>query len=113
MPFDNSIVLVTIDYHNTLKLFNYLAYTGGQPISNAKFTNINNTPKDILINNKSLTNKNYTIVTSDYLANGGDKMDFFLDPISYKNTGILLRDAIIKHCILNDTIDSKLNGRIN
>ena len=37
---------------------------------------------------------------------------FFLNPIDYNNTSVLVRDAIIEHCLLNDTINSKLDGRI-
>ena len=51
------------------------------------------------------------VLTSDYLANGGDKMYFFKDK-EQKKVGIKLRDAIINYCISNDTISSKLDNRI-
>ena len=51
------------------------------------------------------------VLTSDYLANGGDKMYFFKDK-EQKEVGIKLRDAIINHCNSMDTISSALDNRI-
>ena len=51
------------------------------------------------------------VLTSDYLANGGDRMYFFKDKKQYK-VGVRLRDAIINYCTLMDTISSKLDNRI-
>ena len=52
-----------------------------------------------------------SIITSDYLANGGDKMWFFKDKKQQK-VGIKLRDAIIDYCSKTDTIAISLDGRI-
>ena len=62
---------------------------------------------------KKLTNKGETIkvLTSDYLANGGDKMWFFKDKIQTK-VEIKLRDAIINYCKSHKVISSKLDWRI-
>ena len=51
------------------------------------------------------------VLTSDYLANGGDKMSFFNNKYQYK-VGIKLRDAIINYCVSKDTITSRLDDRI-
>ena len=51
------------------------------------------------------------VLTSDYLANGGDKMWFFKDREQIK-VGVKLRDAIIDHCSKSDTISSKLDNRL-
>ena len=51
------------------------------------------------------------VITSDYLANGGDKMWFFKDKKQTK-VGINLRDAIINYCKKNETISSEINGRL-
>ncbi|CAN5521093.1 hypothetical protein BH11BAC1_BH11BAC1_29140 [soil metagenome] len=59
--------------------------------------------------------KSYRIVTSDYLANGGDKMDFFKNPIKLETTGILIRDALLDYCDAEtkrgNMLTSKLDGR--
>ena len=111
MPFDNTIVTLTISHSNLLKLFDYLMNVGGEPISNALFFTTNNLLDSVLINNEKITKRNYRIITSDYLANGGDKMNFFINPISYNNTGILIRDALIEYFNNTDTIKSNIDGR--
>jgi len=111
MPFDNTIVTLTITHTDLLKLFDYLINVGGEPISNMFVFTTNNVLDSVLINNKKITKRNYRVATSDYLANGGDKMDFFLNPISYNNTGLLIRDVLIEHFSNTDTIKSKIDGR--
>jgi hypothetical protein len=51
------------------------------------------------------------ILTSDYLANGGDKMSFFQGK-EQNLVGEKLRDAILNYCISKDTISSKLDNRL-
>ena len=51
------------------------------------------------------------VLTSDYLANGGDKMSFFKNKTQYK-VGIKLRDVIINYCSKIDTINITLDDRI-
>jgi hypothetical protein len=49
------------------------------------------------INNKPFEiNKTYKVLTSDYLANGGDNMSF-LQGFNRKNLGIKLRDAFLDY----------------
>ena len=76
-----------------------------------------NAAADILVDNKPFdVTKNYYIVTSDYLASGGDKMTFFKDPIRKVNINYLVRDAIINYFReqnkMGKVIDSKLDKRI-
>ena len=59
----------------------------------------NDEPQDIFIYTKPFSiNEDYYVVTSDYLANGGDNCSFFGNPILYETTGVKLRDAIINYC---------------
>jgi hypothetical protein len=51
------------------------------------------------------------VLTSDYLANGGGKMEFFNGKDQVK-VGIKLRDAIINYCLSQGTITSTLDNRI-
>ena len=61
-------------------------------------------------------NQSYTIATSDYLANGGDQMAFFTDPIAITYTGVKIRDAFIESIRelgrKGQVVDAKLDGRI-
>ena len=98
MPFENMVSVLTISGNNTKKLFNYIASKNGMPISGAKVGINNGKPVDILINNTPLdTSKSYRIATSDYLADGGDNMEFFLNPIKKISLGIKLRDMIVDY----------------
>jgi 2',3'-cyclic-nucleotide 2'-phosphodiesterase (5'-nucleotidase family) len=99
LPFENEMVVITLSGQKTLELFNYLASASvGMPVSGIKLTIENNSPKTILVQNQKFdVNRNYKILTSDYLAGGGDSMNFFLQPINYELLGTRVRDAIIQH----------------
>ena len=117
MPFENELVVVTISTESLKKLISYLNTSGGQPISGApKFDfdeQMNNAEPEkfeLLFNQK---HNNHKILTSDYLANGGDKMNFFLNPIKLEPVGIKLRDAIIQHCVAQNKKGNKLVGKLD
>ena len=114
MPFENELVVLELDENDFLGLLDYLVARGGEP-----FSGLSIMMKDegeylsYQINNEVNFKKGdkVRVLTSDYLANGGDKMYFFKDK-EQKEVGIKLRDAIINYCISNDTISSKLDNRI-
>ena len=117
MPFENELVVITLSSEKVKELFGYLADKGGEPISGATMIIQDSEPFNVLINGKPINeSKNYKVVTSDYLARGGDKMYFFSDPINSEKVGIKLRDAIIlyfnQQAENGKTINSKLDGRI-
>lgn len=119
MPFENELVVVTIALDSLNKLLNYLYFVSAQPISNGltleKYEIFDGqTFKEGFSTkeNKYRTNKEFNILTSDYLANGGDNMTFFLNPISYQKVGIKLRDAIIQYCVEQHAQGKQLSGKI-
>ncbi len=78
MPFENELVVLTLSGKSTQKLVQYIAAQNGIPISGLQMSIRNDKPNDILINNTAFdSTKTYKIITSDYLARGGDKMTFF------------------------------------
>jgi 2',3'-cyclic-nucleotide 2'-phosphodiesterase (5'-nucleotidase family) len=96
MPFENELVIVTLSAAKIKELFNYVANKGGQPLAGITMKIRNNKAEEMLINNEPINNnKIYKVVTTDYLANGGDNMIFFSNPISMHSLNIKLRDAII------------------
>jgi hypothetical protein len=117
MPFENELVVITLSYEKTMEIFDYLIATGGEPISHAELVIVNELPFSILID-KEIPDSNltYKVLTSDYLARGGDKMNFFLDPIDHEKVGIKLRDAIILYlkqkADAGEEITSEIDGRI-
>jgi len=116
MPFENSLVNITISYDSLKSLTSYLAKQGGQPLANAKIMIKDSVCQEFSIASEiitsSYTKKTFTIITSDYLANGGDHMVFFLNPIKRESLHIKLRDAILIHCRANDPIKAQIEGRV-
>jgi len=105
MPFENELVILelnNIEYYNLLQ---YITKREGEPFGG---TNIIE-KKDTIISD--LNNKEkIRVLTSDYLANGGDNMSFFINK-KQKKLGIKLRDAIIEYCKNIDTLDVRLDNR--
>jgi 2',3'-cyclic-nucleotide 2'-phosphodiesterase (5'-nucleotidase family) len=119
MPFDNTIVVLTLSGDKTKEIFQYLATaTNGMPISGLRMGISDKKPVNVTINGQPFDeSRNYKIVTSDYLSLGGDMMNFFLDPIKYEILGMQIRDAILLH-MRNETklgkeVVSKLDGRLS
>jgi 5'-nucleotidase len=112
MPFENELVVLELNKNDYIGLLNYIGRRGGEPFSGITVTIdkggkiiSNSWPVDF---EKGETLK---VLTSDYLANGGDAMSFFQEKEQYK-VGIKLRDAIIDYCSKTDTIDIQLDNRI-
>ena len=112
MPFENELVVLELNKEDYLGLLDYICKRDGEPFSGINITMnkegnvINNTWPVNFENNEKVK-----VLTSDYLANGGDKMSFFQNKEQYK-VGLKLRDAIIDHCTITDTITTTLDGRI-
>ena len=117
MPFDNELVILTLSGEKVKQLIRYVAMSGGQPMAGMKLgINPDKTPATVFIGTQKFdSTKTYHVITSDYLASGGDKMDFFKNPIKVQTTGILIRNAIMDYCIAEtakgNTLTAKLDGR--
>ncbi len=118
MPFENEIVVITLSPERTRELFQYLAESQvGMPVSGIRLGIKDNEPEIIQIQGEPLDpDRSYKVVTSDYLAGGGDRMDFFLQPQKSELIGLRIRDAIIQHLEKQHErgkkITSQLDGRI-
>jgi len=102
MPFENEMIVVTISGEKTKNLFEYLSRKNnwGMPVSGIKLTVKENEVVDVKIQGKSLDlSRNYKVLTSDYLATGGDKMDFFLQAIAYEPLNLRIREVIIEYIV--------------
>lgn len=119
MPFENEMVVITLTPEKTATLFEYLAKAEvGMPVSGIHLMVEENEVKDVRINDAHFDEgRNYKILTSDYLAGGGDDMVFFLDPVNYELLGKRIRDAIIEYLVdqhrRGHKIESNLDGRIS
>lgn len=125
MPFENELVVLKLNPQQLNKLINFIieksyesnSRKAGVPVSGIRLRISNNKITRGFINLNEIDNsKSYTVLTTDYLANGGDHMDFFKSCKNKTPTGILLRDAIINYIkIINKTntkVDAALDGRI-
>jgi 2',3'-cyclic-nucleotide 2'-phosphodiesterase (5'-nucleotidase family) len=82
MPFENEIVVLKLKGEQVSKMLDYIASRKGEPVSKMHLllnkeggwieASLGGKPFD--------SRRSYFIATSDYLANGGDKMDFFRNP---------------------------------
>ncbi|MFL5751857.1 MAG: 5'-nucleotidase C-terminal domain-containing protein [Bacteroidia bacterium] len=118
MPFDNELVLIQLNGAKTMEMMNFIAEKGGIPVSGIRMKIDGAKATEIKINGKDLDlNSSYYVVSSDYLAGGGDKYDFFKDPLSTRPLKKLIRDAIIEYCkdetAKGRTLTTKLDGRIS
>jgi 2',3'-cyclic-nucleotide 2'-phosphodiesterase (5'-nucleotidase family) len=98
MPFENYLVKITLNGDSTQSFFNRIAHNGGGCISGASFTIKNDKATDIKINGNVFDiTKTYSVLTSDYIANGGDIGQVFTNPIKKIEYTFLLRDIILKY----------------
>ena len=115
MPFENTSIVVALKGAQIAEMVTYLiAEKKPHPISGIQFTiDKNNQAKDILIQGKPLENETlYYVITSDYLSNGGDKMDFFKKGIATYDLNYKLRNILIDYLKETDTIPILKDKRI-
>jgi 2',3'-cyclic-nucleotide 2'-phosphodiesterase (5'-nucleotidase family) len=98
MPFENELVILKINGLVVKKIFNFIASKDGAPVAGARFNIRNKEAVNILINNQALdTTGTYKVVTSDYLANGGDQLFFLANIKERESLNLKVRDAILQY----------------
>ncbi len=118
MPFENQLVLLRVKGSDCKLLFDAIAQNGGAPISGVRMKIGKDTASSIQIKTVNfVTNNDYWILTSDYLANGGDKADALKNAVQVIDLNIKIRDALIeqiKWMKLNGiTLSGAKDGRIS
>lgn len=117
MPFENEIVVLELTGEKVQQLAQFIAATGGQPVSGIRMKIENGIATNIRIGGKPIgPNQTYKLVTYDYLANGGDNSRGLDDPINRTNLGIKVREALIDYVSekaqAGNDINTQLDGRI-
>jgi len=98
MPFENELVLIRIKGESIRKMAEMIAARGGEGISGATIGIKNEKLITVKIGNKVVDPEtSYWLATNDYVANGGDQMSMFLDPVERINTGLKIRDILIEY----------------
>ena len=118
MPFENYLVTVTLSGKDVLELFNYIAGEGGDPIAGASFVIDGQKASNIKIGGKPFDiKKNYTVLTSDYIANGGDRAFVYSKAIKRVDSSFKQRDALFQYLreqqAAGKVIDPKIDGRVS
>lgn len=97
MPFDNQLVILNIRGDSLAKVLDYIASQGGWPVGGVRFTIKKNSAVNIFINDKAFDiTQNYSLLVSDYIANGGDNLSM-LKNIPQQKLDYLMRDALIDY----------------
>lgn len=109
-PFDNEILVVKLKGETIKEMVDfYFKQTVAHPVAGITATSIN----DIKIGGQALDlNKDYNVVTSDYLYNGGDNMFFFSKSLSKDVLNIKQRDLLLDYFEKIDTVKVNTNPRI-
>jgi 2',3'-cyclic-nucleotide 2'-phosphodiesterase (5'-nucleotidase family) len=107
MPFENSVVWLRLPLASLDKIQSYLQQSGGEPIANATMIQ-----GKLIVNNVTENTKFVWVITTDYLANGGDRMDFFKDAVERSDKRTLLRDVFIEEAKMQKNLIVSSEKRI-
>lgn len=100
MPFENSLVVIALKGEQITEMVNFfIAEKKPHPLAGITFTiNKNKLAKNIVIQGKPVQNETiYYVGTNDYLANGGDNMNFFKKGIQKFDLEYKLRNILIDY----------------
>jgi len=113
MPFENKLVIVELSGAMVEDLFDYLVNRRqAHPISGLKIILSQDKLAALKIQGKEFDlNKNYRVLTHDYLQHGGDNMTFFTKPLSLYVTDYKVRDVLIDNLRQLDTLKVALDNR--
>ena len=114
MPFDNELVVVKLTGEKISELATYFINNKkAHPLSKNIELIIQESNYNLKINEEEFdNNKTYTVLTSDYLQEGGDKMDFFKKPTKLIKLDYKIRDAIIDFFMKTDTLQTAIDNRV-
>lgn len=114
MPFDNEMVVVELSGKKILQMVDYLVKSRrAHPIDGLKIKlNRNGQLKSVQIHDNPINRSSfYTVLTSDYLQNGGDNMEFLTEPVKLYKLDYKIRNAMIDFFAAVDTLDYKFDDR--
>jgi 5'-nucleotidase/UDP-sugar diphosphatase len=106
LPFDSTVVVLTMEGKSVQSLFEYMATTskgqGGFPQVSEGIKMIMDKSKkkctQVMINGKPLdVNRTYKIATNSYLAAGGDGYKIFLKAMDAYDSSMFQRDVLIEY----------------
>jgi 2',3'-cyclic-nucleotide 2'-phosphodiesterase (5'-nucleotidase family) len=96
MPFENVLNLVLLTEEGVIQMARHLAEVKGQPVAGIRLTVTEGGDVNLEINGKPYKGGPLWVVTSDYLADGGDHMTFFEERLQRIESGRMLRDVLMR-----------------
>ena len=125
MPFDNHLLILEIKGEEMNDLIKYIkdkstiniSRKSGVPLSGIRLKISGDKVSRCMVSNKMYDPlKTYKVLTTNYLASGGDDMVFFKSCKTVLNTKLLLRDVIIRYVEElgknNIKINAQFDGRV-
>lgn len=114
MPFDNLITIIDLPGPLVDSLLHRFARVGGWPVSKElRFEIKNGKPQNVSIGGTPFDlAKTYRVALPDYIANGGDRMDFLNGPLR-EDLDYLVRDALIDHVVQQTRMARKVTGTLD
>ena len=114
MPFENELVILTLHGASVQKIFNFIAAKGGVPVAGLRMTIQDSKPANVLIDGAAFdSSRVYKVVTSDYLANGGDQCFFLDEAIQREYAGLKVRDVLLDNLAAMGHRDEVLRGHLD
>jgi len=107
MPFDNTLIALKMPREKLAEIGEYIQSTGGEPIAGFKVVG-GKVQLDAPLNDSPF----FWVITSDFLANGGDKMYFFQSAVQKKTTALLVRDLLLREVTVKQVIKVRLEERV-
>ena len=117
-PFNNYLTILDVEGSALKRIFDRMAGKNKiEPLSGVRMNFNYDRVKECTIGGKPFdVNKTYKVATIDFLVTGGDGIDWGDGIISRRDTGILLRDAIIavmkEKMAAGETLDLCKDGRM-
>lgn len=117
MPFENEVVFLKIRGSELRRFIDHMASRGGEGVAGMRFGIKDDKGVNPEINGRPLDDStSYWLVTSDYIANGGDGSEILKQLTERIATGVKFRDMFIDHLRklgrLGVAIEAKTDGRV-
>lgn len=117
MPFDNELMIVVLERPSLDSLLDFIARKGGAPVGGFRMVIENESARDFtLLQPQVEPHKQYRVLTSDFLANGGDSYPALRTGADRYWLGLKVRDALIlqvkEQHLAKEMINTQKDGRI-
>ena len=114
MPFDNELVVLTMNGKEILALCDVFAKSGGQGVAGLRMVAKNGIVRSAKIAGKDiLLEAYYTVATSDYLSQGNDGMTPLKNHESMWKSERKIRDLYIEYIQQVKTVEAQVDGRMD